>query len=104
LDNGLKKSKKKLRIVVKYCGGCNPGYDRVAAVSRIQNSFKKKADFSLFESEFESNDENPDFVIVLYGCETSCTDLTYFKGVNILSISSEKEVDNIIDHLQNIKG
>ena len=32
-----------MRIGIKYCGGCNPRYDRVAAVKELQHAHLKAA-------------------------------------------------------------
>jgi hypothetical protein len=54
-----------MRIGVKYCGGCNPRYDRVAAVARL------KADFPA--CQFVSvSDTYVDFAVIVSGCERAC--------------------------------
>ena len=34
-----------LKVGIKYCGGCNPYYDRVALVKRIENRLQGKVEF-----------------------------------------------------------
>jgi len=58
-----------VKIGVRYCGGCNPRYDRVAVVKKIQSLFP---DFT-----FENAQAGQRYlaVIVVSGCTTACTQL-----------------------------
>ena len=54
------------RVALKYCGGCNPGYDRVAYVGKIKSA--AGADI-----EWVTLDEGGiDAVLLATGCETAC--------------------------------
>jgi len=62
-------------IAVKYCGGCNPRYDRVKFVQDLQG------EFSLSEYEFASADApDPDFVLVTCGCPVRCVSHGHITG------------------------
>ena len=54
-------------IGVRYCGGCNPRYDRVASMTRLKKM--------LPEMEFvnAAAGERYDAVLVVSGCSTQCT-------------------------------
>jgi hypothetical protein len=80
----------KTRILVKYCGGCNPRYDRVALVEKLAASLKGKAELVYSESE------GVDMVLAVQGCETACTDLSAFQDLEIRSITSVEEGDKFI--------
>jgi len=43
-----------VRVGLKYCGGCNPEYDRVALVRHIEKSLQGKVEFVTPESEPKS--------------------------------------------------
>jgi len=73
---------RKLRIGVKYCGGCNPSYDRVALAKRMEKTLDKEAEFISFQAR------NLDLVLVVCGCETACVDISAFKQVPVRVIVS----------------
>lgn len=75
-----------MRVRIKYCGGCNPRYDRKAVVERLRAEFP--------EDEFiEMGDEGPfDRVIVICGCSATCAsheDLYGLRGKTVLSTDEE---------------
>lgn len=66
-------------LAVKYCGGCNPRYDRVSQVRALQRRFPELTVTGRGAAE-------PDFVLVVCGCPSQCAahaDLTarYIKAV-----------------------
>ena len=63
-----------LKVAIKYCGGCNPNYDRVALVDYIQISLHGRVEFVPLDSEVI------DLVLAVEGCKTCCADLSAFKG------------------------
>jgi 4-hydroxybutyrate CoA-transferase len=55
-----------MNICVKYCGGCNPRYDRKKIIEYLNNDFQEiniilQADIGVC-----------DFVVVISGCRSSC--------------------------------
>lgn len=83
----------KLRIGLKYCGGCNPAYDRVALVKKIERSLQKEVEFVSPESE------GVDIVLAVQGCSTACADLSAFKGLQIRTITSMEDGENFVKEL-----
>ncbi|MEJ2726163.1 MAG: hypothetical protein P8175_16295 [Deltaproteobacteria bacterium] len=61
----MKKDSGKLKISVKYCGGCNPLYDRVELVEKIRASLRGKAELVSRESK------GSDMVLAVQGCSTA---------------------------------
>lgn len=61
-----------MRIGIKYCGGCNPRYDRVAYVRTLAGRYPD-AVFSPAEPE-----QDYDVVLVVCGCSAQCADVTGF--------------------------
>jgi 4-hydroxybutyrate CoA-transferase len=54
-------------VLVKYCGGCNTSYDRVAFVKCLQD------DFSSANMVYAPiSDSILDFVLVVCGCSVKC--------------------------------
>lgn len=56
----------KAKIAVKFCGGCNPGYDRGAAYQEIRSATADHAVFSL-----PADGEHYDALLIIRGC-TGC--------------------------------
>ena len=61
-------------VGVKYCGGCNPRYDRVALVQQLAAAFPRLS-FSHARPE-----EPGDILLVVCGCSARCADLTGLEG------------------------
>ncbi|UZW13607.1 hypothetical protein OSC52_17475 [Clostridium pasteurianum] len=61
-----------MSIGIKYCGGCNPSYDRKNFLWKIKR---------LINADFENAqvDKIYDIVIVLCGCNSCCADHNKFK-------------------------
>ena len=60
-------------IAVKYCGGCNPRYDRVKFVQDLQEEFPECG-------FYDAEEPNPDFVIVVCGCPVPCVSHVHING------------------------
>ena len=70
-----------MKVAIKYCGGCNPDYDRVALVKCIEKSLHGKVEF------VSAEDEDIDLVLAVEGCKTACADLSAFKDTKIRFIN-----------------
>ena len=77
-----------MKVRVKYCGGCNPRFDRRAVTKRLQSEF--------LQIEFvETGDgEGPfDYVAVICGCPAECAsheDLSGLHGKTVISSAEER--------------
>ncbi len=74
-----------MKIAVKYCGGCNPYYDRVAEVEKLRREFPE-AEF-VGAGEYEGGDlsesaAKPDLVLVVCGCQAACAEHRRLTGIN----------------------
>ncbi len=54
-----------MTLAVKYCGGCNPRYDRIAQVNALQKRFPEI-------TIADPDGTQPDFVLVVCGCPSQC--------------------------------
>ena len=81
---------KRLKVAIKYCGGCNPDYDRVALVKHIEERLNGKVEF------VSAEDENIDLVLAVEGCKTACADLSAFKGTNIRFITKIEDAAELL--------
>ena len=59
-------------VGVRYCGGCNPRYDRVAAVRELQRRFP--------EAVFAPGEPGHSLVLVACGCSARCADVSDLHG------------------------
>jgi hypothetical protein len=84
-----------LRIGLKYCGGCNPVYDRVALVELIEKALEGIAEFVFPEGE------DIDFILAVQGCNTCCADLTPFQGLKVRIITNILDGENFIKGMKN---
>jgi hypothetical protein len=75
-----------VKVGLKYCGGCNPTFDRVAFVRDLTASLDFAAQWVSFE------DENISCLLIVNGCEIACADPKEFesKGLRVFSISSDE--------------
>jgi len=58
------------RVALKYCGGCNPGYDRVGYFRRIREIVGEAVEWVTLE------DPGFDVVLLIQGCQTACPEKT----------------------------
>jgi len=79
-----------LRVGVKYCGGCNPEYDRVALVEQIKERLEGKVSFVPPESD------GVDIILVMNGCRTACADLSGFRGIETWRVTGNEEVEEFV--------
>jgi hypothetical protein len=66
-----------LKVGIKYCGGCNPYYDRVALVKRIETRLAGKVEF------VAAAHKQIDLVLAVEGCNTACAELSQFDSKKI---------------------
>lgn len=57
-----------MKIYVKYCGGCNPRFDRRKLVEAIQKQCP--------EHFFTESCQDPDMSLIVCGCSAACADRT----------------------------
>ena len=79
-----------LKVGIKYCGGCNPGYDRVALADYIKKSLHGRAAFVPLDHE------RIDLVLAVAGCKTCCADLSSFEGKQIYFIAQIEDAGKFL--------
>ncbi len=90
----MKRKDKQLKIRVKYCGGCNPNYDRVALVKQIEERLSEKA------VSVGADDDGIAMVLAVVGCSTACADLTPFRGLEVRIITCPEDAELFIHDLE----
>jgi len=79
-----------IRVGLKYCGGCNPRYDRVA----LAEDLKARVGRGIEWVSPEGGDL--DLVLAVEGCETACADLSLFAGVEIRVITCPEDAESFL--------
>lgn len=64
-------------LAVKYCGGCQASYDRVAMVERIRREFPA---VTVVNAEGRDEEEKADLVLVVCGCPSVCAAHSHLDG------------------------
>ena len=76
------------KVALKYCGGCDPAFDRVAYFNEIKSAARDRIDWV--------RPDDPDFqvLLVINGCNTACPerDRPYERQGPVLSLRN-KEMD-----------
>ncbi len=83
------------RIALKFCGGCDPGFDRVQYFNRIRTAAGDSIEWvTLDDRGFEA-------VLVISGCETACPEEGIdFMPARIVTVRTDKrDPDEIAQHL-----
>ena len=76
----------KKRVALKYCGGCDPGFDRVEYFNRVRSAAGEAIEWvTLADSDFGT-------VLVISGCETACPvpDIDVSASYSIVSVRDDK--------------
>lgn len=83
------------RIALKYCGGCDAGFDRVQYFNRIRTAAGDSIEWvTLDDGGFEA-------VLVISGCETACPEEGIdFMPARIVTVRTDKrDPGEIAQHL-----
>ena len=75
-----------MKVGLKYCGGCNPAFNRVEFVKHLTASLDSVVEWVSFE------DESISCLLIVHGCEIACVNLKGFEDrkVRIFSVSSDE--------------
>lgn len=87
-----------VRVGLKYCGGCNPRYDRVA----LAEDLKARVGQGIEWVSPESGDLN--LVLAIEGCETACADLSLFSGIVIRVITCPEDAESFLLEMKGDEG
>jgi hypothetical protein len=87
-----------LNIGIKYCGGCNPKYNRSGFVAGLAVKYKGK-----IKIEPIKEDVIYDMVIIMNGCSSVCVNISEMKHKGrILSVASEEDFTRIYEEIDKI--
>jgi hypothetical protein len=77
----------KVKVGLKYCGGCRPQYDRVRLVASIR---ERLGDMIQFVS---ADSPEAQVILVVTGCRTACAQIPIAAGRPMHYISSPEDAD-----------
>ncbi len=77
----------KIKIGLKYCGGCRAGYDRVDMVDSIRERLAQKVEFVAAHSE------DAQMILIVTGCSTACARLDNVSELPIHYITSAEDAE-----------
>ena len=86
-----------MKIGIKYCGGCNPDYDRDKIVSEVKKYLPDDISY------IRADSENVDAVLVLHGCQRACTSRSSFIGKATYEISKIDDVSGAKKSIEMVK-
>ena len=58
----------KIRIDIRYCGGCNPDYDRTGLAAEVERALDDKC-------TFDDGVGPADWILMIHGCPTACASM-----------------------------
>lgn len=78
-----------MKIGIKYCGGCNPSFDRKQFVNLLKKEFN--------DTTFEDADRNTcyDLMLVICGCVRECANSIDYKYRKILYITKKDDFSRV---------
>jgi len=85
---------------VKFCGGCNPKYDRKSLYDNLKNENKN---IKYLPVSSNTNSFEYDFIIVFCGCAVGCADYNNYKTkTKYIVINSEEEIHKFKNEIEEI--
>ena len=88
----------RLMVGLRYCGGCNPRFDRVAAVKRLAAACPRA------ELEGAEPGKRYDLLLIVGGCSACCADRTGLMGRATVEIRKEEDFDQALALLRRAGG
>ena len=82
-----------MKVRIKYCGGCNPGFDRVELVDKIRIELAGIVDF------VSPMDPGIEALLVIEGCSTACADVSEFMGLKVWMIKDLDEAREFVENM-----
>ena len=87
-----------MKIGIKFCGGCNPFYERGAAVKKYMKEHPEH------NFEFVREDEEYELIVIVCGCMCRCVTYdTLTSKYGFVIVSSEKDFELITEKINEIQ-
>jgi hypothetical protein len=86
--------KAKKKVGIRYCGGCNPSYERVEMIQRLQSLLRDRFIFTVEDLQ------DSDIMVLVSGCPRACADKSPVDlEVSSRSIVGENDFESLIKWL-----
>ena len=82
------------KIALKFCGGCNPNYDRLELLNRLKKTLEPDLEWVAY------TDQNADKVLIICGCATQCAEVRQIPQQKRIWISDENHLEDLIASLK----
>ena len=87
------------RVGIKYCGGCNPTYERVERVQRLEAAVGSRI------SLLRHDEPQLDAILVVCGCPKACAAEGLNRpGVQVFTAIAETDLETVIRCLTHLNG
>ncbi|MDR1028939.1 MAG: hypothetical protein LBL63_05915 [Clostridiales Family XIII bacterium] len=95
-----------VRVGVKFCGGCNPRYDRNAAYEEIRDHFAAGQTESARDAVFEYAEEGAsyDLLLVVGGCANCCASTEGYDVGGTVVVAEAGQVRRAIGEIERALG
>lgn len=88
----------RLILGVKYCGGCNPNFDRIRLVQKLQQYLRGEVAFYPLGFEMRL-----DGVLVINGCRRRCVPVSSFNEEKVFEVATMQDVPKFLDYIGEVK-
>ncbi len=87
-----------MKIGIKYCGGCNPRYDRTNIIERLKRDLPESEVFAAAPAA------DMDYVVVVCGCRSACALVDGLIGRHGRAILTESDAyEGLLNELERIQ-
>ena len=85
------------KTAVKYCGGCNPAFDRAAYVRRILSAAEDRIEWTTHD-----DDDDWENILLVHGCDTACLEKHFdlLKRGSVISVrNGDRDPEEIVKRI-----
>ncbi len=88
-----------LKCGIRFCGGCNPRYDRGRALATLEEKFKGEVDFVIAEENVLY-----DLLLVIGGCTNCCASYEQFKTKEgVIKMWEEAHIEKVANVIKELE-
>ena len=87
----------KIRVGLKYCGGCRAQYDRVGLVDTLRERLADDVEFVAADSE------DAEMILIVSGCSSACTKLESVHDRPTRYVTSPADAERWIEEIRKNK-
>lgn len=92
-------------IGVRFCGGCNPRYDRGAAYRWIKSEMENNMSAEPCQLEPAAEGTTYDALLIIGGCSNCCAGYDQFTNNGpVIKMWAEEDIPAVLAELQKVRG